>query len=70
VKAGDDGPLAGIDEEKGTRPVLSCHICEEDHLTRDCPSFVSKVSELRGRGMDSLRIASNLKIRLKDIPVE
>lgn len=53
-----------------SRPVLICHICELDHMTRDCPDFGSKVAEMRADGMDSLQIASRLKIRLKDIPVE
>jgi hypothetical protein len=51
-------------------PVLSCHICEEDHLTRDCPNFGATIAQYREQGMDSLRIASKLKIRLADIPVE
>jgi hypothetical protein len=65
------GAVARVPEgEADEKPVLSCHICEEDHMTRDCPDFGAKLAEMRESGMDSLQIAGKLKIRLKDIPVE
>ena len=68
-KKGDAVPPAQEDEQD-EKPVLICHICELNHMTRDCPDFATHIAGLREQGLDSLRIASELKIRLADIPVE
>jgi hypothetical protein len=65
-----DKSETGGDIEEDDTPRLYCHVCDEDHLTRDCPDFASKVAEMRAQGMDSLQIASKLAIRLKDIPAQ
>jgi hypothetical protein len=45
-----------------------CVICNSpEHVTKDCDGLAEEIDRLRGQGLDSLRIAATLKIRLSTI---